>query len=529
MPEVVRNYDIICFGDEVPGILTLVTAAREFYRRTNRYPHSLVMFKGNSLLGVGGHLVRGGLAYIDRSVVPRQVRDAHGLGIYGQSAQIYEEFLNRAQVAQIALDARKGDQVLREMLREVGADILSNVEIKSVIKQGKAIAGIALHRGETYMGQYFIDATVNAELAQFSGVEKQKGFATFGLPNSELSVTLTFETEGISVSQLKDVEMNYMRRFADINDREAQKWIQIAAGGNGDKAQMLREPFVKNRDNLGNLAMYAGRDYIDVRSDALSIAYHAFRDRVLDLRVSKAILDRGNIAVFADGRMSWNALLFDVNADQAENLARNKALPTPEMNHEFHQYIVPWFQSLGATRVTPAPELYIRRAGNIVGVNDPLTGVEMLQGGVPASEAIGTFGYHFDIRGGIAGLGDRAAEKGLEKVIFMKLPAPLFNVGIQHTLLKDVPNLSVISPASGFEGYASSAGRIVEFNAFVGQGVGVAIALSMLNNVNLNTISNRQVRDFLAQRGLLSAIYGQPYGVNDAIAQIDSFETGLAA
>ncbi|XQQ06443.1 MAG: hypothetical protein EDM05_56355 [Leptolyngbya sp. IPPAS B-1204] len=33
-----RSYDFICFGDEVPGILAIVTAAREYRRRTNRFP-----------------------------------------------------------------------------------------------------------------------------------------------------------------------------------------------------------------------------------------------------------------------------------------------------------------------------------------------------------------------------------------------------------------------------------------------------------------------------------------------------------
>lgn len=540
MPPVIRNYDIICFGDEVPGILTLVTAAREYFRRTNKYPRTLLMFKGNSLLGIGGHLVRGGLSYIDRSVVPREVREKENskfpqpkLGIYGQSAHIYEEFLNRAKVAQVALDPREGDRVLREMLKEIRTDILSNATIKTVGRSGQGFARriteITLTNGETYRANNFIDSTVNAELAQFAGVQKQKGFETFGLPNSELSVTLTFETQGLSVQQLKDVEMNLMRRLADPNDDEAMGWLRIAAGGNQEIAHQLQEPFLRNRDNLASLALFAGRDYIDVRCDALSIAYHAFRGTRLDLRISKAILDRSNTALLSNGRMSWNALLFDVNADQAEQLAQNKSLPTPEMMNEFNKFIVTWFKSIGATIVTPSPELYIRRAGNIIGVNDPLTGVEMLRGGVPTSEAIGTFGYHFDIRGGIDGLGSRAAEKGLEGLVFMKLPAPLFNVGIQHTLLRNVVNLSVISPASGFEGYASSAGRIVEFNAFVGQGVGIAIALDLVNNVNLNTITNRQVRDILSQRNLLSAIYGQTYPVSDAIARINNVETVLAA
>jgi FAD dependent oxidoreductase len=519
-----RTYDIIAFGDEVPGILALVSAAREHFRRTSKYPRSLLLFKGNSQLGIGGHLVRGGLSYLDRSVVPADVRSRYGLAVYGDESNIYKEFLKRTGVVQVGLDPKKADAVLRQMLTEIKADILSGVDIASVIKQGQSITGIRLTKGETYTAKAFIDSTVNAELAVGAGVSKLKGFETFGLPNSELSVTLTFETQGLSVQALKDNEMQYMQRLSDVNDTEAQSWINTAAGRDRTRFFELQEPLIKNKNDLSKIAMYAGSDYIDVRSFALSIAYHSFRGTALSLDQSSAVLDKANIAILPNGNMSWNALLFDVNADQAEALARGDSKPTPEMLKEM-QLLIQWFKSLGATAVIPAPELYIRHAGNIEGAVDPLTGAEMLKGGVPADEALGTFGYHFDIRGGIEGLGARASAKGLGEV---KLDPPLFNVGIQHAILKNVSNLAVISPASGFEGYASSAGRIVEFNCAVGQGIGIAIALAMLSNRNLNQISNKEVHDVLANTGKLSKIYGQPDPQLEDIASLDKFENVLA-
>jgi FAD dependent oxidoreductase len=524
----IRNYDIIAFGDELPGIFALVCAAREYYRRTNKYPRSLLLFKGNSQLGIGGHLVRSGLSYIDRSVVPADVRKLYTLGIYGESSKIYQEFLAKAEVTQVALDSHKGDAVLRAMLKEVKADILSNIEIESVIKSGTKITGIRLTKGETYTAKQFIDATVNAELAQFSGAKKLQGFETFGLPSSELSVTLTFETQGLTVQTLKNLEMQLMQRLANPNDAEAQSWIEVAAGGDSERFSQLREAFSKNQNDLSKIAMYAGSDYIDVRSYALSIAYHSFRGTALSLDQSSALLDKANIAVLGNGRMSWNALLFDVSADEAENLARGKAKPTAAMLAEM-QYVIKWFKSLGATTVTPASELYIRHAGNITGVIDPLTGAEMLKGGVPAKEAIGTFGYHFDVRGGIAGLGSRATEKGMGNLLFFQLPVPLFNIGIQHTLLGNIDNLAVISPASGFEGYACSAGRIVEYNCAVAQGIGIAVVISMLGYRALNEISNLEVRNILANTGSLPKIYGKSHPKQDEIAQLDTFENGMAA
>ena len=517
----VRTYDIICFGDEVPGVLALVCGAREYYRQTKQYPRTLLLFKGNPKLGIGGHLVRGGLSYLDRSAVPSAIRQSRRLDTFGDPPAIYKEFLQKAGVALIALDPVKADSALRQMLSEVGADIIGDIEIKSVIKEGQKIAGIKLTNDETYLGKQFIDSTVNAELAQAAGVKKLKGFETFGLPNSELAVTLVFETQGLSIDKLKNVEYQYLKRFTKVADTEAQKWLNVAAGANPARADELRKDLVDSQGNLKT--MYVGQDYIDVRSKALSIAYHAFRGTPLSFESSSAILDNGNVAILSGGRLSWNALLFGVNADQAEALARAKAKPTPEMLKEI-LFVRKWFESIGASQVKPAEELYIRHAGNIVGAVDPLSGSEMLSGGVPDTQALGTFGYHFDIRGGIKGLDTRATTKGFNNLAFNP---PLFNIGFQHTLVKNVPNLAVISPASGFVGYASSAGRIVEFNCGVGQGVGIAAGMAIAQQRNLADTSNTQVRTILAQTGRLPQIYGTS---NVLLAsQLGDFENQMIA
>jgi hypothetical protein len=462
------------------------------------------------------------LSYLDRSSVPLDIRQSLGLDTFGDPAAIYKEFLRRTGVIVVGLDPLKASAVLREMLRESQIDILSNVEIDTILSDRNTITGIRLTNGETYLAKQFIDATVNAELAQSAGVKKLKGFGVMGLPDSELSVTLTFETQGLSVDVLKRIELQYLNRFTNPNDADAQTWLNTAAGGDSILANQLRQDL---RDRQGNLKpMAVGEDYIDVRCKALSIAYHAFRGTALSLRDSGAILDNGNVARLSGSRLSWNALLFDVNADQAEALARGKAKPTPAMLSEMAR-IEQWFRSLGATAVRPAAELYIRHAGNVVDVNDLLSGAEMLAGGVPANEAFGTFGYHFDVRGGIAGLGDRAAAKGIGNLVFLK--PPLFNIGMQHALVKTVRNLAVVSPASGFDGYACSAGRIVEYNCGVGQGVGIAAAIALSQGRNLADISNLEVRTVLEQTGQNSRVYGKNNPTE--ATQLDTFEHQIAA
>ena len=109
--------------------------------------------------------------------------------------------------------------------------------------------------------------------------------------------------------------------------------------------------------------------------------------------------------------------------------------------------------------------------------------------------------------------------------MFLHLP-PLSNFGIQHALIKDVPNLAVISPASGFQGYASSAGRIVEFNCGVGQGVGIGIGIALSENRNFAEISNLEVREVLVSTQRLPKIYGVSY--IEQARELDVFENLIA-
>jgi hypothetical protein len=155
--------------------------------------------------------------------------------------------------------------------------------------------------------------------------------------------------------------------------------------------------------------------------------------------------------------------------------------------------------------VKPASELYIRHAGSIVDTVQPLPGAQMMAGGVYDYEALGSFGYAFDARGGIDGVEERATEVGVTNYEFK---TPLFNVGIRHALLKSVPNLAILGPASGFDGNGSTAGRIVEYNVGVGQAIGIAACLALLTNRNLNSFLNTEIRNVLVATGRLPKIYG---------------------
>jgi FAD dependent oxidoreductase len=518
IPNPPRVYDLIVYGDEVPGILTLVAAGREYKRQTGKFLRTLLLIKASTQAGIGGHLVRGGLAYLDRSNMPVAMRTRGNAETFGYPVAIYQEFLTRSGVREIALDAKKASTALRAMLTDVGADILSQVTLKTVNKTGERITSLLLANGETYAASQFVDCTVNAELSQMAGIDRVNGFGSFGLPDSELPVTLVIETQGLTPQALKTVEAAYIQRLTNPQDAEAQRYISIAAGQDANRAQVLRGSLLEA--NGAPKSLYIGSDFIDVRCRALSILYHAFRGKAMDLR-NGMLFDQGNVAILSDNRLSWNALMFKVNGVQANQLAKDSK-PTAEMLVEV-PFLERWFKFLGAKSVIGMPELYIRHAGNVLGTVEPLTGAMMMAGGVKAEEAIGTFAYHLDVRGGIPGLGNLASQKKISNISFHE--PPVFNIGIRHAVFKRIKNLAVLGPGSGFEGYACGAGRIVEFNVGVGQGIGIAAAIAVRSNRNLADIQNREIRDCLVQAKQLTKIYGVAHKTEQE--RLEQFELAM--
>lgn len=519
---VTQDYDIIGYGDEVPGVLALVAAAREYRARAGKPARVLLLTAGDTSYGVGGHLIRGQLCYLDRTHLAPSLRQQHGMGLYGDPAAIYQEFLQRAGVVEVGLDWRRGDRALREMLSEAGVQIVDRAKIAQAIKDGNRLVAIRTDDGDTFRGKQFIDSTVNAWLLQAAGGGKVAGFGTLGLPQAALPVSLIFETQGLTVDFLRRAEAGWIQRFCNPSDAQAQQYLNIAAGGDPKRVQW----FVSRMRNAAGqpMTMIVGPDYIDVRCHVLSILYHAYRGTSWDLERTKFILDSPNIAVLPGGRLSWNALLCFVTASEAEALARNAGLPTERMKQEV-EHVARWMKGFGQQiTVTPAHELYIRYAGGMTDPLHPLPGSQMLAGGVPATEALGTFGYKFDVRGGIPGLGQKAIDKGFKSLQFLSEPVPVFNFGIRHAVSKTVPNVAVVSPASGYFGIAPAAGRIVELNVGVGQGLGVAAAIALHQNRTLADVTNLEVRQTLKNRGQLTTIYG--VGQTHA-KQFSSFEKAM--
>lgn len=190
-----------------------------------------------------------------------------------------------------------------------------------------------------------------------------------------------------------------------------------------------------------------------------------------------ALLDRANIAILRD-RLSFNALLFANTAGQNRQVLAAGSRPLASMVPVAHA-VTHFFLRHGAKRVMWMPELYVRSADQIAHPLEALTADLMAKSGVQRDQALGTFTYSLDFRGG---LGE-----------FIPPARPTFNFGYRHTIPSEITNLAVLGPSSGFGGLGEGAGRIIELNVSVGQGVAIASALALHDHSALAAIDPRRV------------------------------------
>ncbi len=510
-----RNYDVVVFGDEVPGVMTALHVKRELKARGLDGQVALVT-EGDTRRGIGGHLVRGGLAYLDRNQVPERLRSQYGT--FGRPSRLYQEFLSMGRVNTIALDRFTISQNFTQALQSNSIDVIDNVSLGVVQTAGSRVCGFTAS-GHTYAAKEFIDSSQSGELAAASGVEMMKGLEALGFPDSTLSIGLMFDLYGVTVDQFAQLEKELIYRYFDPTDQAAQRWLNAASGNDPAKRRELLQSMV---DYHGNpKLMYQGTpDSADVRSLAFSVLVHGYLKKEYEIKSSGFLFDRANIAVLPD-RLSFNALLFYADAETAQQLSAAGAKPTPEMRAVANEVKV-LFEKIGVPRVEVMDELYIRSAGQIAHPIDELSATLMAAGGVPTDEALGTFGYHLDDRGGIEGLAERVDETALRLFDFEQMP--IFNYGFRHTLPQEKENLAVLGPASGFGGLGTTAGRIVEFNVSVGEGLAVAVAQSIATHRSLHTITNTEVRQALDE---VPAVYGQRTDSFRAISTLERRFRGI--
>lgn len=469
-----RHYAVIVVGDEPAAVMTLLELRRQFDRVPGLRQARLALVTDADLsAGIGGTLVRSGLAYLDRNQVPADMADQ--LPPLAPSSDLYARFLKLVGAHAIAVDPPRASRALSAALEQARIERLPRAGLLGVRMHGRRICTLHARRYGSLGAELFIDASLGGRLAQLALVPRLPGMGVARLSDQSLALGWIFALEGFTYGDLLRLESRLTRRLLDPEDAEAQRWLQLWPQYRRDRERLRADLLTPS--GRPRLAFSSTSDSIDQRSPALAIAFHGQSRLPPGLEQSPVLLDGANIAVIGD-RVSVNALLFRNDAAQNRAVLASGNRPLPWMR-PLAAAVARFFRRQGVRRVVWSPELYVRSAEQIAHPLEPLSAERMAAGGVPRREALGTFTYALDFRGSLAG--------------WLPKAKPTFNFGYRHTLPREISNLAVLGPASGFAGLGAGAGRIIELNVSVGQGLAIASTLALQHRISLAAVDPQRV------------------------------------
>ncbi len=475
-PAEYRNFDVVVYGDELPGICAAIWAKKTLGKNAR-----VALIRPNSAdAQLGGLLTRGGLGYLDFDKTPGWYRQPH--------SQCFTEFLDRSQIVEACVEPQNAHKALEQMLAEAGVNLISESTLIPAVAQGKIEYVEVENSNLRIKASAYIDTTQDAELARKAGLEYYIGYESQNpkLRNETLAVSIVPIVEGLSVNDLRNIEADILydyQKMAEIED-------SIRKDQPPDGARFWL-------NNFWQPLFQRYRDGHYQKSIALGAAYHVEKNK--PFKLEGFFFDKANICVKTTGKLSWNGFLFKYPVAEVRELEENGLQPNQEMIAEMAE-VEEWLRKLSGkdVRVKLPPEVYVRHSLSIKEVVDPLTGQEILRGGTLPAKSMGTFSYEFDFRGGIKGIGIKMP------------PLPIYNFGIESALAKNVENLAIVGRSSGYSGIAVSVGRILTVNIYQGQGVGVAAALAVESGRPLNAITSSEVRETLESlTGLTTYLQGE--------------------
>jgi len=483
-----QHWDVLVVGDEPAGVMTALELVDQLPRLTGLpHPRVALVTEADTRLGLGGMIARSGLAYLDRNQVPKDMWDV--LSPFAPSSRLYERFLRLTGVNHIAVDPRRASAALAKALRRAPIPVLSRADLVGVGREGRRLCLLQSRRYGSLGADLVIDASLGARVAHLAGVPFQGGLGPGELAHQSLALGWIFEVQGLSLDQLRALEEHFTQRLLNPKDREAQAWIKLWPRYRRHPKQLQTDLLDENGDP--QLAFSNTTDSADQRSPAMAIAFHGESGLGTDWRLSPVRLDQANIALLP-GRLSFNALLLRNNAEQNQRVLAGQNRPLPWML-PYANKVTAFFKRHGAQRVVWMPELYVRSADQLAHPVAVLGEMEMANGGVPHNQALGTFSYFLDFRGGLKGIPG--------------FPKPTFNFGYRHTLPRDLDNLAVLGPAAGYGGLGGGAGRILELNISIGQGLAIASGLALADGMPLAAIDPVRVAQLMPP-GFIA--YGRP-------------------
>jgi hypothetical protein len=473
-----KHFDVIVYGDEPAGVMTALELEQRMRQLVGiAKPHIALVTSADTRLGLGGTIARSGLSYLDRNQVPE---DMWGLlPPFSPSSALYQRFLRLTGVEKIAVEPLNASRSFSAALKRTGIPVFSQTGLVGAAKEGDRLCFLHSSRYGKLGADLFIDASLGAGLAVRSGVAFRPGLGPRGLSRESIALGWIFQVQGMNLRSFQALEERLTRRLLDRHDIKAQQWMSSWKRYSRPRTTLARK--LLDEQGRPRLAFSTTSDSADQRSPAIAIAFHGEEKIPPGLVKGSALLDQANIAILND-RLSLNALLFNNTAAQNRKVLESGSRPLPAMV-PVAQAVTRFFLRHGARRVIWMPELYVRSADQIANPLEALSADLMAQGGVPRDQALGTFTYNLDFRGGLSELIPRGR--------------PTFNFGYRHTIPRDLANLAILGPSSGYGGLGEGAGRIIELNVSVGQGLAIASALAVKQHSSLADVDPHQVADLM--------------------------------
>lgn len=500
------DFDIVVIGDEIESVLTAISAGR-----LGGSSGVTVALCRRSTGLLGGLSTRGGLSYMD--ITPEF------------TAPLFQEFLDKAGVVRVALNPSDADCVLNEMLVESGVKVFNGVNVDVKFDDVKDIFNIIMG-GNTLTSRIVIDATPDADVARALKVPYITGLGgllkRFDDTMSDfLGVSPVFTINNVTVKELAQFEEKL--RHQDGMLKKLKEALPYHPEGFCET--LINRPTFAPDD----------MDYLDILNHTIGVAYHHWRyGGEISYAESSVAIDGANISRLKDGKLGFNGLVATV--DDSKNVfetlldySHGGKIPDfliKEMNC-FEQFLKEE-GGFDEVEICPPEELYVRQTCTLL-ARENMTARMMLRGGVAKEKAIGTSSYWLDMRG-----------VNLYQIdASLTLPKPVFNAGLEVCLplCPQLENFAFVSRSAGYSPLAQGAGRIVQHNAMLGEALGVAATLAVLNHERLNTqvvYGLKQVQDIVAHRrgGELQAEGGCVLDKNktsDALEQLLTHDENIVA
>ncbi len=469
------RFDVLVAGDEVESLLTAVSAARA---------GASVAVIRRSTGRLGGLSVRGGLSYMD-------ITPEFATGLFG-------EFLKRVGVVRVALNPPRADAVLHEMLREAGITLFSGVEAVVETDEEGYPAVVNCHTADEEFQlepTVVIDATPDADLTRPLGVPYMMGLGEIlGPEENFLGISPVFRISGVDYRALQAFEEALRQK------PEAKTLLETA----------LKYHTPERRQEYLTRPTYApdDMDYLDILNPLIGIDFYRWRHgRVDDYADAAIFIDGANISRLEDGSLGFNGLVarpqkLDLHFDDLLALSQGGPIPGGLMEEmaAFERYLR---EAGGFERasVIPPQEMYVRQTLNLLS-RKPMTAIDTIRGGVEPGLAVATFSYWLDLRG----------TQLWRKFPGEELPKPVFNIGLEVALpgFPHLENLGFVSRSAGYSPLGQGTGRIVQHDALLGEGLGIAAALASQTDTPLSEYAQKRIGEVQA---VLKHRYGEAWQI----------------